>query len=46
MLMVARPTRGAPTIRMTLVTERDNSDSPLWSGLRDLRALDGDDQAV
>src|ERR1700730_11712260 len=33
MLTVASTTSGAPTVRTTLVTERDNSDSPLWSSL-------------
>src|SRR2546430_3911556 len=30
-LMVASTANGPPTIRTTLVTERDNADSPLWS---------------
>ena len=37
MPMVASTARGPPTIRTTLVTERDNTDSPLWSSLADFR---------
>src|SRR5256886_9570301 len=37
MLIVASTAKGPPTIRTTLVTERDNADSPLWSSLADFR---------
>src|ERR1700737_124150 len=37
MLMVVSATSGTPTIRTTRITERDNSDSPLRSGLADFR---------
>src|SRR4029077_2075439 len=40
-LMVASATSGAPRIRTTLVTERDNSNSPLWSSLGDFRGRRG-----